>query len=77
VVRRAIRWTLDADVAIDFLCISPKAGDAINAAATKQLMNTKRLVLNVYSSFSICPSHEALAPIEFGVRRGNARTPRL
>jgi hypothetical protein len=77
VVGGAIRWALDADVATDFLCISPKAGDVINTAAAKQLMNTKRLVFNVYSSFSICPSHKALAPIEFGVRRANARTPHL
>ena len=61
-VRGAIRWALDADVAIDFLCISPKAGDVINTAAAKQLMNTKRLVLNVYSSFSICPSLQGAGP---------------
>ena len=53
VVRGAIRWAFDADVTIDFLCISPKAGDVINAVAAKQLINIKRLVFNLLSSFSI------------------------
>jgi hypothetical protein len=51
VVRGAIRWAFDADVAIDFLCISPKVGDVINAAAAKQLINIKRLVFNVTPPF--------------------------
>jgi len=53
-------------VAIDFLCISPKAGDVINAAAAKQLINIKRLVFNVTPPFLFkYTSHKALAPIGF------------
>jgi hypothetical protein len=42
VVRGAIRWAFDADMAIDFLWISPKEGDVIKAAAAKSLINIKR-----------------------------------
>jgi hypothetical protein len=44
VVRAVIRCGFDIEVAADFLCISPSAGDAINAAAAKQLIKPKRLV---------------------------------
>ena len=51
VVRGAIRWAFDAEMGIDFLCISPKEGDVIKAAAAKQLINIKLLVFKVTSPF--------------------------
>jgi hypothetical protein len=59
VVREAIRWGFDADVAIDFLCTSPSAGDAINAAAARQLMKTKRLVFIIFAPFYLSISQGA------------------
>jgi hypothetical protein len=53
VVRGATRCGLDVEVTTDLFCGSLSAGDAINAAAAKQLMQTKRLVFTTYFLLSL------------------------
>ena len=60
VVRAAIRCGFEADVAIDFLCISPEASDAISAPAARQLIKTKRLLfIRLFPSFLLLISQSA------------------
>ncbi|PYK07293.1 MAG: hypothetical protein DME67_01020 [Verrucomicrobia bacterium] len=60
-------------MAADFLCISPSAGDAINATAARQLRKTNPLVFTMLLLLSVYPSHKALSPKMF--EGSHANTP--
>jgi hypothetical protein len=51
----------------DFLCISPSTGDAINAAAAKELIKPKRLIFILIFPFLFGSTHKAHSPKDFVV----------